>query len=173
MDIEDKLLKFRQESLKKPENSIKPSSLYDYFKSAKIFQSNSAQTSKKQETHTTQLKNSELKKRPTPKLIVHHVEKEDEENTSESRNQGSRNFKIFVAEIVLKFLLWVTLFALFIILEFGAVYFVISLLVIIYLNTGKRKKGQISAYSVFNPNMERIQGTLTPEHIEKSIVGTF
>ena len=164
MDIEDKLLKFRQESsLKKLDNSSNSaqasSSLYDYFKPSKLFQSNQVQATPKQDKLLPKLKEenqpkNDLRKRTTPKLITHSIE----DSTIESDSENDEDFKIKVAKIVLKILLWLILFVLFIQLEFGAVYFVISLLIIIYLNTSKRKNGQISAYSVFNPNMERIQG---------------
>lgn len=61
-------------------------------------------------------------------------------------------------------------------IEFGAVYFVISLLIFIYYNTrsGPKKKGEISAYSVFNPDCQSIDGTLKAEQFEKEIMyGAF
>ncbi|KAL7294726.1 SAYSvFN domain-containing protein 1 [Trichogramma pretiosum] len=71
----------------------------------------------------------------------------------------------------LYFLLWTTIYVIAIKLEFGAVYFVLSLLVFIYYNTrtGPKKKGELSAYSVFNPNCETIQGTLDPKQFEQEI----
>lgn len=69
-------------------------------------------------------------------------------------------------------LTWLLLFVAFVKIEFGAVYFTISLLVIIYWNTAtsKRKRGEVSAYSVFNKGCESIDGTLKPEHLEKSLL---
>lgn len=55
--------------------------------------------------------------------------------------------------------------------EFGAVYFILSALVFIWKNTrsGPKKKGEISAYSVFNPNCEAIQGTINMEQLEREM----
>lgn len=68
-------------------------------------------------------------------------------------------------------LLWSTVYVISIQLEFGTVYLMISVLVFIYYNTrsGPKKKGEISAYSVFNPNCEPIDGTLKPEQFEQEI----
>lgn len=56
-------------------------------------------------------------------------------------------------------------------MEFGAVYFGISGLYIIWANTrvGPKKRGEVSAYSVFNPGCEAIDGTLKPEQFEREI----
>ncbi|KAL2715117.1 SAYSvFN domain-containing protein 1 [Vespula squamosa] len=72
---------------------------------------------------------------------------------------------------LLYFFLWVTLYIIAIEIEFGAVYFVISTLVLICLNTRSRpkKKGELSAYSVFNPNCEAIEGTLDASQFEREI----
>lgn len=73
--------------------------------------------------------------------------------------------------LFLKVLLWLILFGLFIELEFGAVYVLLSTFYFIYTNTGtgKKLKNEPSAYSVFNPNCERIQGSLTAEQFESEI----
>lgn len=76
----------------------------------------------------------------------------------------------------LYFLLWTTLYIIAIQIEFGAVYFVVSVLIFIYFNTrsGPKKKGEVSAYSVFNPDCHSIDGTLTAEQFEREIVyGAF
>ncbi|XP_022187352.1 uncharacterized protein LOC111046161 [Nilaparvata lugens] len=71
--------------------------------------------------------------------------------------------------------LWAFLFVLAIHAEFGAVYFVISLMVILYKNTrtGPKKAGELSAYSVFNPNCEAIEGTLDAEQLQKELLYGF
>ncbi len=73
--------------------------------------------------------------------------------------------------LVLKFALWFILFGLFVELEFGAVYFIVSMSLLIYhsMKSGSRKRNEISAYSVFNPNCERIDGTFTTEQFEKEL----
>ena len=72
---------------------------------------------------------------------------------------------------ILKILLWLILFGLFVELEFGIVYVIISLFVIIYFNTSttKRSKNKLSAYSVFNKDYEKIDGTFTAEQFEKEL----
>jgi hypothetical protein len=47
-------------------------------------------------------------------------------------------------------------------LEFGLVFFILALIVGIFLNleyASTRKKGELSAYSVFNPRGQRLAGT--------------
>lgn len=75
-------------------------------------------------------------------------------------------------------LLWLCLLALFVKIEFAAVYLATSAFALIYLNLGndgdKRKKGEdvgMSAYSVFNPGFESIDGTLTAQHFERDLMG--
>jgi len=81
------------------------------------------------------------------------------------------------AALTLRVVLWLIGWGLFIELEFGAVYFVVSLLTFIVVNTrtsppggGRRRGDQPSAYSVFNPNCERIDGTITSEQFEAEIL---
>ena len=72
---------------------------------------------------------------------------------------------------VYKCVLWFILWGLFIELGFGAVYFILSISVILYKNmrSGSRESSELSAYSVFNPNCERIDGTFTAEQFEKEL----
>lgn len=69
----------------------------------------------------------------------------------------------------LYFVLWINIYLIFIQLEFGYVYLVLSGLFFIYFNTrtGPKKEGEISAYSVFNPGCEAIEGTLKAEQLER------
>ncbi len=62
-----------------------------------------------------------------------------------------------------KFILWMALFIVFIKIEFGGPFFIISLSVILYksMKPGSRKKDEPSAYSVFNPNCESIDGLVS------------
>ena len=73
--------------------------------------------------------------------------------------------------LILKVVLWFILFGLFVELEFGIVYVILSLFVIIYFNTStkKRSKNKLSAYSVFNKDYERLDGTFTAEQFEKEL----
>jgi hypothetical protein len=72
----------------------------------------------------------------------------------------------------LKVLLWLVLLGLFVELEFGLAYFVLSLFYWMYVGMQgpeEKKKGEKSAYSVFNPGCEAIQGTLTAEQLEREL----
>ncbi|KAM4770826.1 SAYSvFN domain-containing protein 1 [Rhinophrynus dorsalis] len=74
--------------------------------------------------------------------------------------------------LLIKFLLWLVLLCLFIELEFGMAYFILSMFYWLYEGTRApraRRKGEKSAYSVFNPGCEAIQGTLTAEQFEREL----
>jgi hypothetical protein len=62
---------------------------------------------------------------------------------------------------IIIFILWYSLYRLFLKYNFGAVYFMLTIIALIFMNLGQRKPGELSAYSVFNPNHERILGTMT------------
>uniref|UniRef100_A0A2R5L678 Putative conserved plasma membrane protein n=1 Tax=Ornithodoros turicata TaxID=34597 RepID=A0A2R5L678_9ACAR len=76
-----------------------------------------------------------------------------------------------VAILVTKFTLWFLLMTLAVHVEFGAVFFILSLFYVIFTNlrTSPRKKGELSAYSVFNPNFETIHGTVSPQQLEQQL----
>ncbi|XP_076873759.1 SAYSvFN domain-containing protein 1 [Brachyhypopomus gauderio] len=70
---------------------------------------------------------------------------------------------------LLKVLLWLVLLGLFSELDFGLPFFLISLFYWLYEGLRKpttRQPGELSAYSVFNPNCQPILGTLTAEQLE-------
>lgn len=69
----------------------------------------------------------------------------------------------------LKFVLWCLLLWLFITIEFGLVYFVVSFLYLLYKSTRTQPKqtGEVSAYSVFNENCEQITGTFSADQFER------
>lgn len=69
----------------------------------------------------------------------------------------------------IKVTLWIVVWVLFIFIEFGAVYFVVSLLYFVYCSTRRHSLKGPSAYSVFNPNCERIDGTFTAEEFENRL----
>ncbi|XP_019405169.1 PREDICTED: SAYSvFN domain-containing protein 1 [Crocodylus porosus] len=73
---------------------------------------------------------------------------------------------------LLKFLLWLVLLGLFLELELGLPYLVVSSLYWLCAGTrglGQRRRGEMSAYSVFNPGCQAIQGTLTAEQLEREL----
>lgn len=70
---------------------------------------------------------------------------------------------------LLKILLWLVLLGLFVELEFGLPFFVISLFYWIYeglRSPEARQPGELSAYSVFNPDCQPLLGSLTAEQLE-------
>lgn len=72
---------------------------------------------------------------------------------------------------VLIAIIWLGFFLYFLNIQFGAVYFVVTVLIGIYLNTRTRPKqeGEVSAYSVFNENCKSIDGTINVEQFEREI----
>uniref|UniRef100_A0A8C8W242 SAYSVFN motif domain containing 1 n=1 Tax=Peromyscus maniculatus bairdii TaxID=230844 RepID=A0A8C8W242_PERMB len=85
---------------------------------------------------------------------------------------SSRHQSLLTNITFLKVLLWLVLLGLFVELEFGLAYFVLSMFYWMYVGTrgpGERKEGEKSAYSVFNPGCEAIQGTLTAEQLEREL----
>lgn len=70
---------------------------------------------------------------------------------------------------LLKVLLWLVLLGLFVELEFGLPFFIISLFYWLYeglRSPAAREPGELSAYSVFNPDCQPLLGTLTAEQLE-------
>lgn len=69
------------------------------------------------------------------------------------------------------FILWSILYGIFIKLQFGTVFFIVSCLVGIYINTRTtpKRRGEVSAYSVFNKDCKSIDGTLKAEQFEREI----
>ncbi|PWA27876.1 hypothetical protein CCH79_00000517, partial [Gambusia affinis] len=71
--------------------------------------------------------------------------------------------------MLLKVLLWLVLVGLFVELQFGLPFFVISLFYWLYeglRSPEPRKPGELSAYSVFNPDCQPLLGSLTAEQLE-------
>ena len=83
---------------------------------------------------------------------------------------SEKNWRDYIP-LGLKVLLWLCLWKFFIEVGFGAVYFVVSCSYLMYKNTQTepRRRGELSAYSVFNPNQERLEGTFTAEQFEKEL----
>ncbi|KFQ27863.1 SAYSvFN domain-containing protein 1, partial [Mesitornis unicolor] len=80
---------------------------------------------------------------------------------------------VWARPLLLKVLLWAVLLALFAELELGLPYFVLSLLYWMYAGTrgpAERQRGELSAYSVFNPGCGPIPGTLTAEQLERELL---
>ncbi|XP_068433103.1 SAYSvFN domain-containing protein 1-like [Clinocottus analis] len=80
----------------------------------------------------------------------------------------SRQF-VFSNLTLLKVLLWLVLLGLFVEIEFGLPFFVISLFYWLYeglSSPADREPGELSAYSVFNPDCQPLLGALTAEQLE-------
>ncbi|KDR22066.1 SAYSvFN domain-containing protein 1 isoform X2 [Zootermopsis nevadensis] len=94
-----------------------------------------------------------------------------ESNSREDEITSPKLTPFTVTMYTLYILLWATVYAIAIHLEFGTVYLIVSILYAIWKNTrtGPKKQGEISAYSVFNPNCEAIDGTLKAEQFEQEI----
>lgn len=92
----------------------------------------------------------------------------DEMNVESSVPENPLMKKVSLA---LKVVLWFALWGIFVELQFGAVYLICSMFLFIYLGTRtNKKKSEPSAYSVFNENCERIQGTYTAEQFESQVL---
>ena len=59
---------------------------------------------------------------------------------------------------IIIFIMWYSLYRIFLYYNFALVFFLLTIIALIFLNLGERKPGTLSAYSVFNPNQERIYG---------------
>jgi len=90
---------------------------------------------------------------------------------SEIRNHFLWNY--LTIDAILKFILWILLYYVFLRLEFGTVYFIFSIFVLMFTNLGKRKKGEMSAYSVFNKNQKALPGSLQASQFEAEIKHIF
>ncbi|CAH2242991.1 uncharacterized protein LOC120631947 [Pararge aegeria] len=115
------------------------------------------------------LENEEvLDKNDVPK--THLIMEEEVENESVVE-ENQESWLYFTIKWLLYATIWITLYVIFLKLQFGAVFFVVSALIGICLNTRTRpkKKGEVSAYSVFNAHCVSIDGTLKAEQFEKEI----
>jgi hypothetical protein len=104
--------------------------------------------------------------------LISHTSDDAEFTDSNLSKATCSNLTLFtVITNTLYFLLWTILYTIAIHLEFGTVYFIVSFLYAIWINTrtGPKKEGEISAYSVFNPNCEAIDGTLKAEQFEQEL----
>ena len=130
------------------------------------------------------------------KLAIYRKNKEKEEPRSnirkditsivkttdeaDDRNDGSNLetcapsflFNLYNIKYLLQALLWICLLMFFVTIEFGMVFMVVSGLFIMFysMKVRSKKSEELSAYSVFNENMERIDGTFTAEQFEKQMI---
>jgi hypothetical protein len=75
--------------------------------------------------------------------------------------------------VLIKFLMWLTLYVIFIRIEFDIIYLIVSLFYLIWSTLGssrrRRHHHELSAYSVFNPNFEKLQGTFSAEDYDRQL----
>lgn len=118
---------------------------------------------KSEEIESTNSENEEARS------FVSSEEKEEEEDSLRENENGSNdNSQLKHVLYVVWFLFWATCWMIAIELQFGIVFLLFSALLGIYFNTrtGPKRRGEISAYSVFNENCESIQGTLDAKQLE-------
>lgn len=86
-------------------------------------------------------------------------------------SEGPNEHVLFWFILFLKLLFWVLLWGFFIQIEFGTVFFFVSMFYWVYVSMqgGTRKPWEPSAYSVFNENCEAIDGTLNAEQFEREL----
>ena len=148
MEVEQRLLKFRKNALKKQEN--------------RDLNAPNVKISNKQKYQSFEKYHN---------IIEDSLKRKDINFQSDSKYSWNQTD---IVKIFLKIILYFICLIIFIKLEFGLVYFIVSSILIIYFNTSNQKnKSGLSAYSVFNPNIERIQGTVTSEQLQKNMLGQF
>ncbi|KAF3703019.1 SAYSvFN domain-containing protein 1 [Channa argus] len=123
--------------------------------------------------------------RPTPHTAAESQPQKETDNPASTQSAKIKNqrdwlldsslgrwlaSKLFVTNLtLLKVLLWLVLLGLFVELEFGLPFFVISLFYWLYeglRSPAAREPGELSAYSVFNPDCQPLLGSLTAEQLE-------
>ena len=73
--------------------------------------------------------------------------------------------------LITKLLVWLCLQVIFVKIEFGSVFLLCSAVFLLARGLGRRRAGEVSAYSVFNPGCEQITGTFTAEQFERQTLG--
>eukprot|EP01038_Epipyxis_sp_PR26KG_P007632 gene7632-10390_t len=66
-------------------------------------------------------------------------------------------------------ILWVITWMAFIYIDFGSIWIIISLFLLLFNNLGTKKEGELSAYSVFNKGFKQLLGTLNADQFDKEI----
>ncbi|XP_014477557.1 PREDICTED: uncharacterized protein LOC106745982 [Dinoponera quadriceps] len=161
MTVEEKLKEYRRKKYKEE--------ITESLKAAigNVFPWNRNTETEKSVEESAEKKEVQLSKEPQD---IQDIE-DDLDIWMENNTQKSENIVITRITYILYFILWIILYIIAIEYEFGAVYFILSTLIFIWLNTKSEPKqqGELSAYSVFNPNCEAIEGTLDASQFEKEI----
>jgi hypothetical protein len=80
-----------------------------------------------------------------------------------------KNYQFIPIKYVRRTVIWFLVWFLFVHFDFGSLWIIISLFLLVFLNLGERKEGELSAYSVFNKGFQRILGTIDIEQFENEI----
>lgn len=94
----------------------------------------------------------------------------DESTTNDEKTQQSTKH---LYHMIFMFSCWVAIqYWMITVAGFGAVFFAVSALIAIYLNTTKtdKKSNTLSAYSVFNPQCTPIHGSADPKQLERELI---
>jgi hypothetical protein len=68
-------------------------------------------------------------------------------------------------------IVWCIVYYYFILIQFGSLYFLVSVIIFIFcnLNENSKSSNSLSAYSVFNDNYQSIHGSLSREQLESEL----
>lgn len=96
---------------------------------------------------------------------------EDDTSSSEASEKSEPCTAMDWTIILVKVMVYITLQVIAILEQFGAVFFMLSLFYLMWvgLSDKKRKPDQLSAYSVFNPNFEEIDGTVNAKKLQAEL----
>jgi hypothetical protein len=90
--------------------------------------------------------------------------------TAQSIGSSLSKIPIIGNAYFLYFALWFIMYLFMVECGFGIVYLTSSLIISIFFNLGKRRSGELSAYSVFNPNCQRLDGTFSSDDFERNVL---
>ena len=93
----------------------------------------------------------------------------EEKKRLEEMERPFNPLDIITMRNIIIFFIWAVIYKLFIIYGFGLVYFFLTIILLIFNNLGERKPWELSAYSIFNPNFERIPGSMTSQNIQNGM----
>lgn len=115
--------------------------------------------------------NDEVDNKEGPTQILDPEKAMETSEVETIADEREESWRYAITKWSIYFIVWLTGYIFFLKLQFGAVYFVITALIGICLNTRTRarKKDEVSAYSVFNEGCQSIDGTLTAEQFENEI----
>lgn len=106
--------------------------------------------------------------------LSNYVSSEDETGAISQENESSQceGSKLKYFTYFIWFCFWATCWMIAIEMKFGIVYLLFSALFGIYFNTRTtpKRRGEVSAYSVFNKNCESIKGTLNAQQLEREMI---